>query len=131
MAKLMDSREKENNPKREALYSALDSVFNAGWEVFVKQLREENDRCNERLFRVVAAIKGNDFVDELRKFHAEIEEQSLIRVVRKPSGMQITDNRWNFMKTFWIDQRNISGEYHGSICIQVKENRWLKINYAR
>lgn len=109
----------------------MDDIFDASWKAFVKQMREENERCNERLYRLLEAIRGKRFVIDLQKLLKDIGEYgALIRVVRSPVGICINDKRWKSFKTLWINQRsNGHNTITGTVCIQVKDNRWLLINY--
>lgn len=47
-------------------YHALDAIFNADWENFMKEVRDNNDRRNFRLLRLVEKIKGDLFVSDLK-----------------------------------------------------------------
>jgi len=119
---------------RDALFKKWDKEFDKGWKSFVDDVRAKNKVSNDRLLKIVEAIKGKDFVDELRGFLISIDEEfAYLQIARKPVGMRLKDDRFELIPELWIDQRSSNmykiGGIGGTICIQIKENRWLKFHF--
>lgn len=111
---------------------ALDAIFEKGFNDYVKSIKKENKRKNERLFKLLIQIVNGGFVIDLKAFMKAIDRKdNLWRIVRKPSGTPFKDRRFSTIKTIWVDQIASAedGEITGSVCIQVKPNRWIKLNY--
>ena len=57
-----------------------------------------------------------------------------IHIVNEPEGVMLNDSRYTTIPKIWVKQK--SGSMYegrsgtGSLCIQLKEDRWLKINYT-
>ena len=123
-------RRKKIEPLMDTEYHALDRIFNAGWDEFVKNIREDNDRCNYRLLRLVEKISGELFVTDLKILLKRVDH-GMLRVVRKPIGLELKENRFATIPKIWVDQKYIDGQTKGSICVQVKDNRWIVAYYIQ
>lgn len=51
--------------EQDALYKALDKIFDRDWKHFVKGVQAENHRSNLRLLKVLEQIKNSHFVFDL------------------------------------------------------------------
>lgn len=107
----------------------LEELFDAGWNDFVKSIRQENARSNRRLYKILTEIKGKSFVDSVKRLATEKGRLPKIRVSRCPAGIKLKDNRWSAIPEIWIDQKQTEDGAKGDMYVQVKENRWLKIHY--
>lgn len=114
------------------IYKAIDNAFDKGWRDFVNKIHKENQRSNERLFNVLEVIKGIQWVCELRNLAKNINEHSQIRIVKKPDGLVFKVKNWPTINEIWIEQKSsVEGGMSGSVYVQVKPNRWLKIQYHK
>lgn len=111
---------------------ALDVLFDEGFKSYINSIKKENNRKNKRLFKMLAQIVNEGFVIDLKAFMKAIDRKdNLWRIVRQPVGTPFKDRRFSTIKTIWVFQKASAedGENVGSICIQVKQDRWIKLNY--
>lgn len=111
-------------------YPGLDAVMNDGWNQFIQTVRDNNDRCNYRLLKLVEKIKGELFVTDLKVLLNRVD-YGMLGITRVPIGVCVGENRFATIPKVWIDQRVIDGNTHGSLCIQVKPDRWIIANYVQ
>jgi hypothetical protein len=114
------------------LKDALEVMFDVGFKSYVNSIKRENKRKNTRLFKLLAKIVNDGFVIDLKAFMKAIDRKdNLWRIVREPIGTPFKDRRFSTIKTIWVDQKASAedGEIIGSVCIQVKPNRWIILNY--
>lgn len=122
----------------EQLYKVLDKYFDAGWREFVKGVRKENTEANEMIYKDLIKIRGQEFADDVRGLLKDIKEQfALLEIVKVPVGMEFNDSRYPTIPKIWVQQKSgslYSGDSTkgatGSLCIQVNENYWIKIDYT-
>jgi hypothetical protein len=107
--------------------NSLDAYFDAGWREFVKENRRAADYSNQRMFRILRAIKGPEFVKQLIAFKAKVKaKHAMILLTKKPLGEQISDRRFSEIPEIWIKQgQNELGKY-ADISIQIRPDRWIK-----
>lgn len=111
-------------------YTELDQIFNAGWNEFVQEMRDNNDRSNFRLLKLVEKIKGELFVSELKILLKRVD-YGMLHITRTPIGMCIGENRFATIQRVWVGQKSIDGQAHGSICVEVKQDRWIVAEYTQ
>ena len=119
---------------QEKIYKALDRYFDADWREFVKGVRKENAEANAELYKVIVNIKGNEFAEDVKSFMKEIKHQfALLTIVTEPAGMELKDSRYSTIPKIWVYQKSgsiYSAEgYKGSLCIQLADDRWIRIEY--
>lgn len=107
----------------------IDDIFEEGWKNFVRSVRQENAKSNRRLYKILEKIKGKSFVDSVKRLATTKGRLPQIRIARKPEGMRLKDNRWSAIPELWIEQKQTEDGATGYMYVQVKETRWLKINY--
>ena len=121
--------------KEEAkVYKELDKIMDAGWNEFVKNQHNRNRVSNERLYRIMALVKGQRFSTDVRNLMIDIkQENGLLELVKTPVGMEIGDSRYKSIPKIWIFQKSGSiygsNTSQGSMCIPFTKDRWIKINY--
>lgn len=109
----------------------IQKEIEKGWAEFIKGVQKENAAKNERLFKILTAIKGEAFVVGLRGMLSHIGcGHSLLHVVRNPIGMEMVELRFLGISKIWVDQKSTAYGYHGSVCVQVKLDRWIKVSYS-
>lgn len=108
---------------KDPLSAAIDQYFNDGWKQFAKDCRQRNRVSNERMYRLLAAIKGPEFVEQVRQYKITVRaKDSRLRIARKPLGLPAPSKEFG---TIWVHQgRNGLGKYT-RIWIQVKPDRWI------
>lgn len=103
------------------------SGFNEGCEDFMKEIEVANKKSNDRLMRVIENIKGRQFVRDFYKLMKLMKKPNRrIYVVRHPIGQKMTDDRTNTISEMWVELKYTTGEMEGTVCVEVKENRWLQ-----
>ena len=110
----------------------LEEAFDAGWRDFVRSVRQENAKSNRRLYKIIEAIRGKSFVDSLKNCVKSTSKYGLpqLRISRYPEGIKLKDNRWSGISEIWVDQKsNAQIGMEGAVYVQVKENRFIKINF--
>lgn len=111
-------------------YKALDDIFNAGWNDFVQTMRDNNDRSNYRLLKLIEKIKGELFVTELKVLLKRVDF-GMLRITRIPIGLCVGENRFATIQKVWVNQKSVDGQAHGSICVEVKTDRWIIAEYVQ
>lgn len=110
----------------------LEKQIEKGWTKFINSIIKENKRKNERLFKLLVAIKGERFVSDLRHL-IQITGTShvLLRITKEPKGDVFRDRRFASIPQFWIEQRAKADGLglKGTMFVQVKSERWIRINY--
>lgn len=91
---------------------------------------------NQRILRAIKSVKGNTFYKHLIELikDAETTDYQEWEIVSKPVGkcQEVTECGRSIRKE-WVDQRAVgdSGDsWAGSICIQLKENKYLKFYFS-
>lgn len=108
----------------------MDRAFQKGWNRYINGIQKENEKSNERLCRVLLEFKSTEFINDLRNMHNAINPFCKMRIARKPSGFFIkADKKYPTIPGLWIDQRSNEGGMSGTVYVQVKANRWIKITY--
>ncbi|MBG8552325.1 hypothetical protein [Hymenobacter guriensis] len=106
-------------------------MMNDGWNAFVQETLQFNDRSNTRLLNAVRLSKGEEFVADVRALMKTARsEHGLLRVVKEPVGMKQSSTKHGSITEMWLNQRSTSSGIRGAIYIQVKPARWLKITYS-
>ena len=85
----------------------MDFWFEEDWKQFVKSIREENRRSNYRLMKVIAKVKGIEYLESLKVILKTIGTGSLIRFSNKASGTVFHKPEWNGIGDIYIDQRSM------------------------
>ncbi len=112
-------------------FDYLEKEFEKGWSKFIKEKRKENLAKNERVFKVLINLKGDLFANQLKQMMAHIGcTYSILHIVREPIGFEMNERRFSEIKTVWVDQKSSSEGYLGSICVQVKPDKWIKMFYS-
>ena len=120
----------EGKDHRDSFYDRLDEVLgiNDGWKEYIDDLREKNKVSNDRLYRLLMAIKGSDFSRDVRSMMRIVGWYHQIRISRIPSGTKLPDKRWKNIRWIWADVKpNQDGALSGYLYVQVKQDRFLKI----
>jgi hypothetical protein len=111
---------------QEGFYKALDKYFDAGWRSWVKEIQHQNDISNLRMFKILSALKGNDFVSDLIDLMKSTKNKSAyLELTRKPKGVLLTDNRYKSIPEFMIEKYPSGSYRQGKLFIQVTKNRWV------
>jgi len=125
--------------EQDRLYKVLDKYFDAGWRHFIKDIRKHNISSNNRLYKIIAAIKGWEFAGDVKGLMIDIKQQyALLTIVKEPMGIELKDSRYTTIPKIWVQQKSgsiYSGDAAigctGSLCIQIKDDRWIRINYSQ
>ena len=110
---------------QDQFYKILDKYFDAGWEKYVEGIQQQNDISNVRMFKILAAIRGNDFVSDLISLMGKKNKRALLRLTKKPKGILLKDNRYKSIPELMINKYP-SGSYRdGEVYVQVRSDRWV------
>lgn len=97
----------------------------------------ECDRKNERLLRAIGTVKGKTFLKHLRAKikNSEADRHGGFEIVRTPTGKRQTESEYGrAIREEWVDQYVNGGmtgdHYEGTICIKIKETKYLKFHYS-
>jgi hypothetical protein len=89
---------------------------------------------DERLLRAVKKVKGKTFYKYLIELLEDRVDYTTMEIVNAPTGEhQSTNDFGRTIKEYWVDQRSVGTEgdsFEGTICVQLKENKFLKANYS-
>lgn len=106
-----------------------------GMRQYVESLNKIN-AYNKRILRAIKSVKGKTFFNHLIAFikDAEASEYSQFEIVAKPVGkMQEVSEYGREIKKEWVVQQAVgdSGDsWSGSICVQIKPNKYLKFDFS-
>ena len=110
---------------QDQFYKVLDKYFDAGWKSFVKGIQQENDISNVRMFKILAALKGNDFVADLIKLMGKNHKHAYLELTKKPKGILLKDSRFKTIPDLMIDKYTAGSYREGKVYVQVKSDRWV------
>jgi hypothetical protein len=114
---------------QESFYKVLDKYFDAGWRDFVKEIHRKNDVSNIRMFKLLSAINGNDFVADLIKLMGRQNKSALIKLTKKPKGILLKDSRFKNIPELMVNKYPSGSYKEGEIFIQVHPDRWITFVY--
>lgn len=127
--------ENKNLPPMKIIEPFVDGqikMYNAMSEYY-DYLALENKK-NQRLLKAIKKVKGNTFYKYLMEIIDESEGiQGLAEIVSKPTGKYQEEHYGRTIKGIWIEQWNVGMEpdsYNGTVCVQLKPNKFLKFNYS-
>lgn len=106
-----------------------------GMKEYVAFLNEISRR-NHRLLNAIKTVNGKIFYKHLVEFIKEREptEYSQFEIVSKPVGKEQDCGEYGRrIKKEWVVQRAVgdSGDsWEGTICVQIKPNKYLKFNFS-
>lgn len=110
----------------------LEEIFDRDWKDFIRSVQQENAKSNRRLYKIIEAIRGKSFVDSLKHCVKATSKGWVpkLRIARKPEGIRLSDNRWSGISQIWVNQKSSTEMgMEGAVYVQVKENRFVKINF--
>jgi hypothetical protein len=116
----------ENN----TLPADINFWFEEDWKKFVNHIREENRRSNYRLMKVVAKMKGKEYVNSLKLILKTVGTGSLIKFSKEAKGFAFNKPEWAGIGEVYINQRSTSlyeGMMTCDIYMPVKEGKFLHI----
>jgi hypothetical protein len=111
--------------EQDKFYKVLDKYFDAGWRNWVKGIQQKNDISNVRMFKILSAIKGNDFVADLIKLMGKQNKSALLRLTKKPKGVLLKDNRFKNIPELMINKYTAGAYRDGEVFVQVNDSRWV------
>lgn len=111
--------------EEEKLYKVLDQYFDAGWREWVKEIRKGNDISNLRMFKILASIKGTDFINDLIALMGKKNKSAYLELTKHPKGMLLQDSRFKTIPEIMIDKYPSTSYRQGKVFIQVNHNRWV------
>lgn len=92
------------------------------------------NKKNERLLRAIKKVKGKTFYKYLTEIIEESEGiQGLAEIVSKPTGKYQEEDYGRTIKGIWIEEWSVGMDgdsYNGTVCVQLKPNKFLKFNYS-
>lgn len=110
------------------LLEEISRALDAGWREFIRHEIKENNRRNNRLYKVIEAIKGSDYTEQVKALMQLIgSKDNLLAVVRAPNGVKLTERRFPLIGYVWIH----GNADHGYMYIQIKEDRWIEVHYLK
>ena len=90
-------------------------------------------RMNDRITKVIEAIRGKEFVKDILDCAEEIEVHGPWQIVRKTKG-SYQKEEYNVIKGMWVDQwcngGYVGDDFQGDVYIEIKKDRFLKMGYA-
>lgn len=106
------------------LCKILENEMYDAWYDFVDEIRANNKRSNERIFKLL----DKDFVKDYKNLMSKIDQKhTLINIVKNPIGTEFEDKRFKTIPKIWVHvNTNSSG---GSLCVKITDEKYLKINY--
>lgn len=110
-----------------AIYEAIDESFERGWREYVKHIREENRQSNYRLMKVIARVKGFDYLDSLKVILKTVGTGSRLRFADKATGMIFRKPEWKGIGDVYIDQRSTPEGMKCEIYMPVKKGKFLHL----
>lgn len=124
-----------NQPPPEIMNEPVTEDYSEFWKQLVEEEKKydiECDRINKRITKAIASVKGEMFLKNLYEY---IEDGGDIKgeweFCKTPVG-KYQEEDWGEIKGMWIVQHcsNMEGDsFYGTICIQLKENKFLKLNF--
>lgn len=106
---------------------AVDEWFDQGWREFVKHVREENRQSNYRLMKVVARVKGIEYLESLKVILKTVGTGSRIRFSNVATGVIFRKPEWNGIGDVYVDQRSSPEGMKCNIYMPLKEGKYLHL----
>jgi hypothetical protein len=116
-----------NNSEMLKVAVEIDSWFEQGWREFVKHVREENRQSNYRLMKVVAKVKGAEYLESLKVILKTVGTGSRIRFSNKAFGLTFRKPEWEGIGDVYIDQRSGPDGMKCNIYLPVKKGKYLTL----
>lgn len=94
---------------------------------------EECERVNNRILNAIHKVKGKKFHDAVLKIISEDEVCGKFEIVKTPVGKYQDENWGGGIKGVWVKQwsNGMEGDsFSGFICVKLKENKWLKMEFS-
>lgn len=110
---------------REQFYQALDNYFDEGWKHFVKDVQYRNSQSNQRMFRIIQALKGNEFLKDLIILMGKEHKYALVHLTRNPKGILLNNSKSIHIPKLIVNKYPSGSYREGEIYIQIKEDRWI------
>lgn len=91
---------------------------------------------NDRILKAIKSVRGKTFYNHLVSFikDAEACDHEQFEIISKPIGEEQSVSEYGrFIKKEWVQQWSIgdSGDsFHGTICVEIKPNKYLKFSYS-
>jgi hypothetical protein len=114
-----------NNDREHPVEQFFDEIFDAGWKAYIKTLQEENRASNYRLLKVIAKVKGTEFLQGVKHLLQKVGTATRITFVNKAKGIHFSNPDWTACGDVLIDQRSTAEGMQMDIYIPVKPNKYL------
>jgi len=92
------------------------------------------DNKNKRLLRAIKKTKGKTFYKYLMEIIEDSEGiKGLAEIISEPYGKFQKENYGRTIKGVWYTQQSVGMEgdsYEGTVCVQLKPNKYLKFNFS-
>jgi hypothetical protein len=107
-----------------------------------KGMQEYFDYCNEvvsrnqRVLKAIKSVRGKGFHKRLVEYlsHCEADRHFPYEIVREPIGAVQDAEFGRLISKEWVNQTTNGGytgdSYAGTICIEIKKDRYLKFHYS-
>ena len=104
-----------------------------GMQEYYDYLNEENKK-NHRLLNAIKKVKGKTFFKYLMEIIEESEGiKGLAQIVKEPTGKFQEEKYGRQINGIWVEQWSVGMEgdsWDGFVCVQLKENKYLKFGYS-
>jgi hypothetical protein len=120
---------------RELAESYVDNEISMqkGMQEYYDYLNEENKK-NHRLLNAIKKVKGKTFFKYLMEIIEESEGiKGLAEIVKKPIGTFQKEKYGRQINGYWVEQWAVGMEgdsWNGFVCVQLKEDKYLKFGYS-
>src|SRR6476659_2282299 len=117
-----------NNSREHPIEQFFDEIFEHDWKEFMKGVREENRASNCRLLKVVAKVKGTEFMAGVKHLLQKAGTATRITFVNEAKGMHFSNPKWKACGQVLIDQRSTSEGMQMEIYIPIKPGKYLYLS---
>lgn len=111
-----------------------DLDVKAGYDAMIEWEKGIVD-YNNRVLKAIKSVKGDDFYNDLLDVIKESEGvQGKVEFVNNPIGNYQDEDESALIKGIWVNQTTNGGytgdTFAGSVCVQLKPNKYLKFYYS-
>jgi len=114
-----------NNDRESPIESMVTMMFEDDWKAFMKGISEENRASNYRLLKVVARVKGPEYLQGVKHLLKKVGTATRITFVNKAKGLHFSNPKWNACGEVLIDQRSTAEGMQMDIYVPVKPGKYL------
>lgn len=116
-----------NEDRATGLEKAIMDIFDRDWKEFVKHIKEKNRASNYRLLKIIAEVKGLEYLNALKRLMKRVSVDTLITFSNEKSGTPFKQVEWAELGEVYFEQHSTADGMVCNVYIPIKPGKYLHL----